>query len=605
MGKKRGKNTLSPNEKRTLNKANLRKVLSVFRFVLPYKSKFVLGMACLLVSSIVLISLPFVVGLLVDEAQGNNTWWVKGIHNIGLLLVGILVVQSIFSFLRVYLFSQFSERAMADIRLSLYSKFLVLPMSFYDNRRVGELMSRVASDVSLLQSVFSTTLAELFRQVVTLIAGVTIVFVITPRLSVFMLLSLPVVVIAAMAFGMFIRKLSRKTQDELAKTNVIVEETLQSINVVKAFVNEMFEFHKYRRSVMNVVHLAIKTSTFQGLFISFVIFFMMGGIIGVVWYGAYLVQDPASGMTIGKLTSFVFYTMFMGGSIAGIGSIYTELQRAVGSSERVLEILQEEGEGELADQPQTASAPILNGSIKFDKVGFSYPGRKDVQVLEEVTLSINEGDKVALVGESGAGKSTNIQLLMRFYELETGKISIGGQDINSVPLNAYRSMIGVVPQEVVLFGGSIKENIAYGKTGATMDEIRQAAEKANALQFIEQFPEGFDTLVGERGVKLSGGQRQRLAIARAILKDPAILVLDEATSALDASSEALVQKALETLMENRTTIIIAHRLATIRKADNIFVIENGRVIESGSHGQLANIDQGAYSNLVKLQFEVD
>ncbi len=602
MAKRSGSKALEEEEKRAINKTNLKKLFSIFRFVWPYKVTFILGMACLVVSSSVLLSLPFVVGKIVDEAKGESEWFIQGIDNIALLLFAILLVQSVFSFFRVYLFALFSEKGMADIRLELYRRFLTLPLTFYDNRRVGEMISRMTSDVSLLQSVFSTTLAELFRQVITLIGGIVLIFVLATKLSLFMLSTFPIILIGAMLFGKFIRKMSKKTQDELAKTNVIVEETLQSIHSVKSFVNEHFEYGRYHEAIKNTVGLAIKTSTYSGLFISFIILFLFGGIIAVIWYGATLVE--ANEMTIGELTSFVFYTMFMGGSIAGIGSIYTQVQRAIGSSERAMEILEEGMEAPLGDESETRTLS-LQGNVRFENVGFAYPTRSDVDVLKKITFDIAQGEKIALVGPSGAGKSTIIQLLMRFYELNEGSIWVDDKDIRQMDLRAYRNNIGIVPQEIILFGGSIKENIAYGKPSASMEEIKEAAKKANALDFILQFPEGFDTLVGERGVKLSGGQRQRLAIARAILKDPRILILDEATSSLDAESEALVQSALNTLMENRTTIIIAHRLATIREVDRIFVIKAGEIVEAGNHRELSHKEEGLYSNLVKLQFEVE
>jgi ABC-type multidrug transport system fused ATPase/permease subunit len=314
-----------------------------------------------------------------------------------------------------------------------------------------------------------------------------------------------------------------------------------------------------------------------------------------MWYGASLV---ASGeMSVGELVSFVLYTTFIGGSIAGLGDIYSQLQKAIGSSERVLEILEEEAESEAGDV-----SPIFRGEIEFDQVRFRYPTRPEVEVLKSVSFHIKSGEKVALAGHSGAGKSTIIQLLSRFYEVENGAIRVDDRDVKDWDLKSLRSKIGIVPQEVLLFGGSIRENIAYAKPGASEEEIVLAAKKANAWQFISQFPEGLDTLVGERGVKLSGGQRQRVAIARAILKDPAILILDEATSSLDAESESLVQEALDELMKGRTTLIIAHRLATIRKVDRIYVLSEGKIVEQGSHMELLKDTSGFYANLVRLQF---
>lgn len=593
MAKKRG-TALEPEEKRKLNKQNLNKLGGIFRFLMPYRWAFFSGLFFLLFSSLTLLTFPFVAGKLIDTAQGS-VWIVNDVNSIALILIGILAVQSVFSFFRVWLFALVSERSMKDIRMSLYSRLVRLPMSFFDKRRTGELISRITSDVSQLQDTFSTTLAELFRQVITLVAGVAFLLFNTPKLTLFMLGTFPVLVLFAMVFGRFIRKLSKKTQDELAAANVIVEETLQSIVTVKSFVGEAYESARYGNGLGKVVGVALTTAKYRGAFISFIIFALFGGIVGVMWYGASLV---ASGeMSVGELVSFVLYTTFIGGSIAGLGDIYSQLQKAIGSSERVLEILEEEAESEAGD-----NSPIFRGEIEFDQVRFRYPTRPEVEVLKEVSFHVKPGEKVALAGHSGAGKSTIIQLLSRFYEVENGSIRVDDRDVKDWDLKSLRGKIGIVPQEVLLFGGSIRENIAYAKPDASEEEIVLAAKKANAWQFISQFPEGLDTLVGERGVKLSGGQRQRVAIARAILKDPAILILDEATSSLDAESESLVQEALDELMKGRTTLIIAHRLATIRKVDRIYVLSEGKIVEQGSHTELLKDTSGFYANLVRLQF---
>lgn len=593
MARNRG-GVLDSSEKRKLNKKSFKKLGGIFRFMLPYKGRFILGLCFLLLSSLTLLTFPYISGKLIDTAQGAS-WIFSDIQSIALLLIGILAIQSVFSFFRVWLFAWVSEHSMQDIRKSLFSKMLHLPMAFFDRRRTGELISRITSDVGLLQDAFSVTLAELFRQVVTLVAGIIFLLVTTPKLTVFMLATFPVLVLLAMVFGRFIRKLSKKTQDELAQTHVIVEETIQSVATVKSFVGEAYESARYAKKLRGVVDIAMRTARYRGGFISFIIFALFGGIVAVMWYGASLV---ASGeMSVGELVSFVLYTTFIGGSIAGLGDIYSQIQKAIGSSERVLEIL-----GEKEEQVAGRTGKHDLGKIVWKDVRFRYPTRPEVEVIRSLSMEIEPGEKVALVGHSGAGKSTMIQLLLRFYALESGEISINGLSIQDWDLEALRTHIGIVPQEVLLFGGSIRENIAYAKPEASDKEIIEAAQKANAWQFIETFPEGLDTLVGERGVKLSGGQRQRVAIARAILRDPRVLILDEATSSLDAASESLVQQALDVLMKDRTTIIIAHRLATIRKADRIFVLDEGKIVEEGDHTLLSEKEEGIYANLVKLQF---
>lgn len=584
-------------EKRSLNRSNLKNLLGIFRFILPYKWLFILGISSLLLSSVTLLSFPYFAGMLLDIASGKPVKYFTTINEVALALILILFIQSIFSFTRVYTFSVTSERTLADLRQAVYKKMIWSPLSFFDSSRVGELMSRITSDVGQLQDTFTITLAELFRQLLTLIFGTALIFYLAPKLTVFMLLTFPVLVVLALVFGKYIRKLSRKTQDKLAEANVIVEESLQSIAMVKAFTNELFEIFRYKKSLNEVVRVALRTARYRGLFISFVIFTLFGGIVTVGWYGALLVQ--AGDLTVGMLFSFVIYTSFIGGSIAGLGDIYTQLQRSMGASERLLEMLNQKDEFE----PASSEGIKLNGAITFENVNFSYPSRADFPVLKELNFQIAAGEKIALVGQSGSGKSTIINLLMRFYPIQNGMITVDSTSINSYNLTEYRHNIGVVPQEVILFGGTILENILYGKPDASLDEIKDAARKGNALEFIESFPEGFQTVVGERGVKLSGGQRQRIAIARAILKDPAILILDEATSSLDAKSETLVQQALEKLMEGRTTIVIAHRLSTIKKVDRIFVINEGRLAEMGSHVELTNMNDGIYSTLLKLQLQ--
>lgn len=587
--------------KKKINKEGLKNLKGIFGYMKPYRVRFAIGMLLLVVSSTGMLAFPWLTGVLIDVAGGKAApvSLLDNFNTVGVVLLGIFLVQAVFSFMRVLLFAQVNEKALANLRKDLYNRLMSLPLSFYDSRRTGELMSRISSDISLLSSTFTTVLAELFRQVITLVVGIAIIFVLMPKLSTFMLLIFPFMIVAAIVFGRFIRKLTRETTDLLADTNVVVEETIQSIQVVKAFTSELYEVLRYGKSLDKMVKVALNAAKYRAAFIAFSVFAFMGTASAVIWYGGSLIQSGE--ISSGDLLTFVLYTGFIGGSIAGLSNIFEQIQRAIGASERVLEILDEEGEMEL--QAAHEELPRFQGDIRFEGVRFRYPSREEIEVLKGVDLEVRAGEKVALVGHSGAGKSTLVQLLMRFYTQGEGSIVVDGKGIGDYDLLSFRKQLGIVPQEVLLFGGTIEENIAYGKPGASLDEVKDAARKANALRFIENFPEGFDTVVGERGIQLSGGQRQRIAIARAILKDPAILILDEATSSLDAESETLVQEALEELMKGRTTIVIAHRLATIRKVDRIYVLDQGQITESGTHEELTALDEGTYSNLVRLQFQ--
>ncbi len=585
-------NQVSKNQPPSLQQG-LKDLLGIFRYVLPYKWYFAIGLLFLFGSTATSLAFPYLASMLADAALGEIE---ISINYIGIILMLILLTQGIFSYFRIITFAIVSEKAMADIRTSLYSRLISLPIAFFEKRRVGELISRMAADVSKLQSALSINLAELLRQIITLITGVIIIGFTSVKLTLVMLSTFPVAIIAAMFFGRFIRRLSRETQDLLGETNVVVEETLQSIQVVKAFTNEKYEIQRYNNLMDLVVGKALKTAKYRGLFVTFLISAVFGGIIFVLWAGFNMVQ--AGTLTIGELIRFVLYTFFIGASISGVGNIYGEFQKAIGASERISELLEETAE---VDLDQTHIKEVIQGDITYQNVQFTYPTRPDLTILKGINLNIQQGQKVALVGHSGSGKSTIIQLLMRMYDLDKGSIRIGNKAINELNISQLRKTIGVVPQEVILFGGTIKENILYGNPNADEAMVIDAAKKANAWSFINSFPEKLDTLVGERGVKLSGGQKQRVAIARAILKDPSILILDEATSSLDAVSERLVQDALNALMKNRTTIIIAHRLATIREVDRIYVIDNGQIVEEGSHTELMVKDKGIYQELLQLQ----
>lgn len=586
-------------EKAKLTRENLKKTLKIFQYVLPYRWLFIVGMIVLALGSLLFLVIMRTPGEFFNIINGEAQYGLS-LNQLFVVLLIFLAVQSLFSYFRVQLFAYVSEKSMADLRTDLYRKLVSLPIPFLEQRRVGELTSRMTSDITEVQSVVSITLAEFLRQVIILIGGVGFIIFAMPRLALIMLATFPVVVIMAMFFGRFIRKLMRARQDQLAKTNVVVEETMQSIQTVKAYTNELFEIGRYTKNLKESVRIALRAAHMRGLFAAFIILVMFGALFFIMWRAAVMVQNDL--MKEGDLLDFVVYTAVIGGAIASLGGLYTTIASAVGATERIVDILNQESELELAADGEQAKKRFV-GNIRYEDVRFSYPSRLDVEVLKGITFSIPAGQKIALVGGSGAGKSTMVQLLLQFYQVQKGAIYVDDRPATEYDLVEYRQNMAIVPQEVLLFGGTIRENIQYGRPGATDEEVLAAARQANALDFIQSFPEGLDTLVGERGVKLSGGQRQRIAIARAILKDPAILILDEATSSLDAESERLVQDALNELMKGRTSIIIAHRLATIRDVDCIYVLENGKIIEQGTHTELSLIEDGVYNALAKLQFD--
>lgn len=580
--------------KAKITAGSLQKATLIFGFAGSHKWKFFIGLIFLLLTGATALAFPKLMGLLIDCVGDRD---MDRARNLALLLIVILLFQSFFSFFRLSLFVSFTEHTLAALRLALYGNLIKLPMTFFSQKRVGELNSRISSDITQIQDTLTTTIAEFLRQFILIIGGVILLASESLKLTLLMLSVVPLVAVAAVIFGRFIRKYSRSVQDAVASSQVIVEETLQGISNVKAFANEWYEIARYKGKISEIVAIAVKGGQYRGYFASFIIFCLFGSVVAVVWYGVTLsIQGE---MSVGQLISFVLYSTFVGASFGGIAELYAQIQKAIGATERVFELLDERPEN--ISSIATVSDRI-SGNVSFTNVQFSYPSRPEIQVLKGVSFSADAGQKIAVVGPSGAGKSTIASLILRFYTIDHGSIMVDNTNINDFELSQLRGNMSIVPQDVILFGGSIRENIAYGKPDATQDEIFLAAKQANALDFINSFPEKFDTLVGERGIKLSGGQRQRIAIARALLKNPAILILDEATSSLDSESEKLVQDALETLMQGRTSIIIAHRLSTIRTADKILVIDNGIVVEQGTHAELIEIDNGLYKNLSSLQF---
>lgn len=579
------------------NWSTFKKSLKLYTYIKPYRGEFIVGMVFLLLSSAANLAFPKYLGELVDATNSDRI--VENIREISLILIGLLIAQAIVSFFRVVLFVNVTEKTLASLRQATYRHLIKLPIPFFNQKRVGELNSRISSDISLLQETFTTTIAEFVRQLVIIFGGIAILLYTSPQLTLFMLGVVPVVVVVAVFFGRFIRKYSKAVQKQVAESNTIVEETLQGIFNVKAFANEFLEMARYKVKTDEVARTGMKGGKYRGAFSSFIILGLFGAIVAVIWQGVNLIATGE--LQTGELFSFVIYSGFIGGSIGGFANVYANIQRAIGATEELMEILEEPTE-DLKEEQTTERLEGFAGKVTFEDLSFEYPSRKDTRVLQGISFEALPGEQVALVGPSGAGKSTVVSLILRFYNPVSGRLLFDGKDANSYGLSELRNQMAVVPQDVFLFGGTIRENIAYGKPDASEEEIMEAARQANAWEFISGFPEAFDTVVGERGVQLSGGQRQRVAIARAVLKNPKILILDEATSALDSESERLVQDALDKLMVGRTSIVIAHRLATVRKADKIVVLDKGRVVETGTHEELVGMEDGMYRNLSELQF---
>ena len=589
--------------KAKLDRESLRQALELFRYLRPYRGRFSAALISLFTGSLLSLAFPYLAGSIVDAAvhhtQGGGS--LAGVDRTALLLVGILALQAGLSYFHFLSFATVGQRSLVDLRRDTYARLISLPMTFFAQRRVGELASRLSADLIQIEDTLISILPQFLRQSTLLIGGIALIAVTSLKLTGIMLVSLPVLTVVAVMFGRKTRKIAREAQDRLADTATIVEETLQGIVNVKAFANEDYELTRYHEGLGRFLASTLRGARLRAAFIAFIIFALFGSIVLVLWSGARLLQQGE--ISFGDLTRFILYTTFVAGAMGQFAELYSQLQKAIGATQRVRELLRETGEVEALLGPVPSSTlPRLRGDVALENVHFTYPSRQGVEVLHAVNLAAASGQRIAFVGPSGAGKSTLISLLLRLYDPSSGRLLIDGKDARDYRLAELRGQMSMVPQEVLLFGGSIAENIAYGKPGAGAAEIEQAARQANAHDFSQAFPEGYATLGGDRGIKLSGGPRQRVAIARAILKNPAILILDEATSSLDSDSERLIQEALETLMRGRTSFIIAHRLATVRHVDRIIVIAGGRVVESGTHDELQAIQGGVYQRLAALQF---
>lgn len=592
-------------ERVKLSKESIQKAKKIFSYLQPYRTQFAIGWVFLVCSSSIGLLFPLLMGQLLG-AGSNETSSMQGMLNLisadtvttfAVALFAMFAVQSFFSFFRIVIFTNVTENALRDIRQDAFSRLIYMPMDFFNQNKVGELTSRISSDIEKIQETMRTTIAEFFRQIVIIVGGITFLLWISPKLALIMLATVPVMAIVAVFFGRFIKKLSKTAQDEAASSNAVIEESLMGITNIKSFTNEKFVLGKYLNSINAIRSLNIKSGLWRGVFVSFLIFCMSGAIVFIVWQGLLMTQGPTPELSRGDFFSFIMFTIMMGASFGSIPDMYASIQKAIGATENLMNIIGEQSEQELYTGTER---PVISGSVKFENVAFTYPQRPDFEVLKGVSFEAKKNETIAFVGSSGAGKSTIASLLLNYYQNQTGSITFDGVESKQIDVEHLRSNMAIVPQEVILFAGSIQENIAFGKPTASLEEITEAARKANAMEFIATFPDGLATQVGDRGIQLSGGQKQRIAIARAILKNPTILILDEATSALDSESERLVQDALNTLMEGRTSFVIAHRLSTIRNADKILVLNEGKIVEMGRHDELIALS-GAYAGFVEMQ----
>lgn len=565
----------------------------VLAYLSPYRLRLFAAIIGVTLSAGLSLVFPAVIRSVVDSVFENAN--LALLDEITLLLLVVFLVRSFAAFVQNYHLNYVGEKIVVDIRQELYAHLQFLSIRFYSDRRVGELVSRISSDVTVVRTILTGNISTLLQQSLTLLGSIVIMFWLNWRLTLFIVVLMPIIVGLGFVLGSAIRRMSTRVQDEIAGATVVAEEVFQNIREVKSFVRENYEINRYNRAIEVAFRAAVRLLTVRSIFGPIIGFFAFGGLALILWFGGREVLDGR--LSAGELIAFLIYGLTVAGSFAGLINLYSQFQEALGATKRVFQIL--DTASDIQDSPAAKDLAHVAGGISMRDLSFSY--EEGNEVLSGVNLDINAGEIIALVGPSGAGKSTLFNLIPRFYDPDAGAIAIDGHDIRDLTQRSLRGHIGVVPQETLLFGGSIRENILYGKLDADEEQMIAAAQSANAHDFISALPKGYDTIVGERGVKLSGGQRQRVAIARALLKDPAILLLDEATSSLDNESESLVQDALGKLMRNRTTLIIAHRLSTVRIAHRIAVLDAGRLIELGSHQQLI-AQAGLYAKLYEMQF---
>ena len=579
-------------ERLRFDRAQVGQLRRLFGFISPYKKWLAVASFGVAISAALGLVFPRIMGTLVDTALDDAD--TTDLDTIALILIGVFLFQAAFNFLRIYALGVVGEGVVADLRRSVFARIVMLPVPFFDGRKTGEITSRLTSDVAVVQSTVSSVVAQALFQGISMVGGVVLLIILSPLLSLAVLTFLPFIIIGGSFFGRRLSRVSTEFQDEVASANAFADESIASIRVVKWFTAEVPATDRYDTDIRRSYAIAIRRTRLRAIFVPFVTFLGFGTLAVVLWVGGRQVLDGS--LSVGELVTFLLYTLVVAGAIGAFTGLYSQLQEALGASKRIFELLDEAPEVAEVEHPVT---PERVGSVRFEGVDFTYPGR-DIEVLTSIDLDVAPGQVVALVGPSGAGKSTLVQLIPRFYDPTDGRVLIDGVDVREQSLDSLRSTMAAVPQEVQLFSGTIAENLRIGQPHASDAELVEACEAANAHEFISGFPDGYQTVVGERGIKLSGGQRQRVAIARALLADPRILILDEATSSLDSESEGLVQAALERLMEGRTTLVIAHRLSTVRDADRLVVVSDGTIVEQGTHDELVEAN-GLYTRLTEAQ----